>query len=139
MSIERTAEIVQAYLGEEGLDRVAEDAVYTVMGTGEEIRGREAIGQFLDSLYQQGFQARAASISQVVGENSAAFEYVFEGRHVGEVGPTLARALGLPKDTSATDSEVTVPFCVVYTVDDERITRAHIYFELGSLRRQLGL
>jgi steroid delta-isomerase-like uncharacterized protein len=128
MSIERTAEIINAYLGEEGLARVAEDAVYTVMGTGREIRGRAEVGRFLDHLYAEAFEASAKPISRVVGDGGAAFEYEFKGRHIGEFE-------GIP----ATGREVTVPLCVVYSVDGEHITSAHVYFEMDSLRRQVGV
>ena len=38
MSVENTKSVMEAYLGEHGRERIAEDAVYTIMATGEETK-----------------------------------------------------------------------------------------------------
>ena len=127
MFAEGTRRVVEAYLGEHGLDALAEDVVYTVMGSGRVARGRAEVAALLDHFYHQAFQATARGRSLVVGETQAVFEGDFEGRHVGEFA-------GIP----ATMKSVSVPLCVVYDIAGDRISAARIYFEMDALREQLG-
>ena len=53
-AVDRTREVLEAYWKEHDTKYVAEDAVFVMMPTGEEIRGREAIGKHVDD----GVQAR---------------------------------------------------------------------------------
>jgi len=110
MSPEETAAALDAYLGDEGLDRLAGDAVYTEMGTREEWRGREAIGKTLNRLYTVLYDASSHERHRVVGAGTAAVEYDFKGRR---------RPGG---------EEVSIPLCVVYEFADGLITNARIYF-----------
>jgi steroid delta-isomerase-like uncharacterized protein len=128
MTVDETRRILEAYLeGGHGIDAVAEDAVFTVMASGQEARGRQAIGQLLDYFYHQAFQARAEGTNLVVGEGKAVFEGDFTGRHTGEFA-------GLP----ASGREVHVPLCVSYDLADGHIVRARIYFETDALRAQVA-
>lgn len=128
MSVDKTREVIEAYLqGGHGLDAVAEDAVYTVMGTGQEARGREAIAQLMDYFYHQAFEAQAKGSNLVIGEGKAVFEGDFTGRHIAEFA-------GIP----ASGLEVHVPLCVSYEVAGDHITKARIYFETDAFRAQVG-
>jgi ketosteroid isomerase-like protein len=110
MTPAETAAALDAYLGDEGLERVAEDAVYSEMGTGESWRGRAAIGATLDRLYHVLYDARAHERHRVVGPASAVVEYDFRGRRRPD------------------GQEVSIPLCVVYELAAGQITEARIYF-----------
>jgi steroid delta-isomerase-like uncharacterized protein len=128
MSLEATREVVTAYLQNHGDPSfVAEDAVFTDMGTGQEYRGREAIAQSLEYIYHQAFEARPEVHSTVIVDGHAVAEGEFVGRHIGEFA-------GIP----ATGREVRVPICVAYDVEGDKITRARIYLLANVLMRQLG-
>ncbi len=125
-STEETREVMSAYLQGHGARTIADDAVFTVMGTGEEARGRAAIGRMLEDLYQTAFDARAELRNVVVDGGLAMAEYRFIGRHIGEF-------LGV----APTGVTVDLPFCVAYDVENGKIVAARIYFEMGALRGQL--
>jgi steroid delta-isomerase-like uncharacterized protein len=116
-----------AYWGDHGTDVVAEDAVYTLMATGEETKGREAIAQMLEYFYSQAFDAGFESATTIFAEDHAVAEGYLVGKHVGEFA-------GIP----ATGKDVRVPMCIVYEVADDQVQRARIYFQMASLMRQLG-
>lgn len=127
MTVDETRRIVEGYLtGGHGTSAVAEDAVFTVMGTGQQARGREAIGQLLTYFYHEAFDAKAEGIGLVVGEGKA----VFEGDFTGRIGDFA----GIP----ASGVEVHVPLCVSYDLADGRIVQARIYFETDALRAQVS-
>lgn len=60
------------------------------------------------------------------GENNAMLEAEFVGKHIGEFS-------GVP----ATGKEVRVPLCVIYDIEEEKIKRARIYFEIPALMDQI--
>lgn len=128
MSLEGTREVVTAYLESHGDPRfLAEDAVFTDMGTGEEYRGRDAIAQSLDYFYRQAFEARPEVHSTVITDGHAVAEGEFVGRHIGGFA-----------GISATGREVRVPICVAYDVEGNKITQARIYLLANVLMQQLG-
>jgi ketosteroid isomerase-like protein len=110
MTAEETAAALDAYLGDEGIERVAQDAVYREMGTGEEWRGREAIAGTLDRLYTELYDARADERHRVIGAGTATIEYDFRGRR------------------QADGADVSIPLCVVYELAGGQIQAARIYF-----------
>jgi len=130
MSVESTREGMSRYLDaeHEASDVIAEDAVFTVMGTGQEYRGREAIFGMLQYFYHVAFQATANGTNLVIGDGKAVLEADFTGKHTGEF-------MGIPP----TGKEIHVPLCVVYDLSDNAITRGRVYFETDALRQQLGV
>ena len=126
MSVEQTREVIMAYLHGHAAETIADDAVFTIMGTGQVANGRAAISQMLQDLYETAFNARADLRNLVIDDGKASAEFDFAGRHIGEFG-------GMP----ATGVEVKVPFCVAYDVIDDKITAARVYFEMDSLRKQI--
>ena len=126
MSVEGTAAVVNSYLFEPGRYRIADDAIYTLMGSGRRAQGRPEVERLLDSLYREAFEAGFEPRTIVIGDGSAAVEADFVGRHVGEF-----------EGIAPTGRDVRVPMCVVYSVDEQHIRSANIYFEMDSLRRQL--
>ncbi len=128
MSVESTREVMTKYLYSEHSDEsmMAEDVVFTIMATGEEHRGPEAVLQMLDYFYNVAFDADAETRSEIFGEGKAVFEGDFIGKHIGEFA-------GIP----ATNKDVRVPLCVVYDLENNKIKRARVYFEIPALLEQL--
>ena len=129
MSIESTRETMLRYFNREHDDAsmLAEEVVYTIMSTGEEYRGRQAVLGALNYLYRIAFEATADIRVTLFGEDHAMIEGDFIGRDIGEFA-------GLP----ATGKDVRVPLCVVYDLANDQIRNARIYFEMPALLQQLG-
>ena len=126
MTLDQTREIMEAYAASHDPQYIAEDAVFTHMGTGERHEGREAIGEMLDWIYHVAFDARAEDPHLIIGEGQATLEATFTGTHTGEFA-------GVP----ATGREVRVPLCVTYELDERGITGARVYMLAGVMMQQL--
>jgi predicted ester cyclase len=127
MTIESTRAAMLRYFDQDDFSTLADDVVYTVMATGQEARGPQAVQAMIHDLYSVAFKAGVEGRVRLFGDGQAMFEGDFVGRQIGEYA-------GIP----ATGKEVRVPLCVVYFLKDDRIQRAHIYFEIPALLRQLG-
>jgi steroid delta-isomerase-like uncharacterized protein len=130
MSIESTRETMRRYFSTEHNDAsmMTEDVVFTIMATGDESIGREAVLGMLNYFYHIAFDATATPRVTIFGENKAVWEGDFVGKHIGEFA-------GVP----ATGKDVRVPLCVVYDLENERIQRGRVYFEMPVLFQQLGM
>lgn len=130
MSVESTRHVIEKYLGSDhaGAEQLASDVVFTIMGTGQEHKGPDAVTGMLHYFYQNAFEARAEQRNLIVGENQAVLEFDFVGKHTGEFA-------GIP----ATGKNVRVPTCVVYDVEANKITRARVYMEMPVMLQQLGV
>lgn len=130
MSIESTRETMMRYFNSEHSDvsMMAEDVVFTVMATGQENHGCEEVLGMLNYFYHVAFDATATTRVMLFGENSAMVEGDFVGKHIGEFA-------GIP----ATGKDVRVPLCVVYDLEEDKIKRGRIYFEMPALMQQLGM
>ena len=128
MSVERTREAMTRYWDSQhrDLSMMAPDVVFTTMATGDEHRGVEEVRRMLEHIYHVAFDARAELRSRLCTENQAVIEGWFIGKHIGEFA-------GMP----ATGREVRVPLCVVYDLEEGRITRGRVYLELPVMLRQL--
>jgi steroid delta-isomerase-like uncharacterized protein len=129
MSLESTRETMLRYLNSEHGDvsMLAQDVVFTIMATGQEHRGPDAVLGMLHYFYHLAFEATATTRVMLFGEDNAMFEGDFVGKHIGEFA-------GIP----ATGKDVRVPLCVVYDLANNQITRGHVYFEMPALLQQLG-
>ena len=129
MSVERTREVMTRYLDSQhsDLSMMAEDVVFTNMATGEENRGVEGVRRLLDHVYHEAFDAKAETRNRIYSENRAVLEGEFVGTHIG----TFA---GIP----ATRREVRVPLCVVYDLENGKISRGRVYMQVPVLLRQLA-
>jgi steroid delta-isomerase-like uncharacterized protein len=130
MSIESTRETMLRYFSSEHGDvsMMAEDVVFTIMATGQEHHGRDAVLGMLNYFYHIAFDATAITRVTLFGENNAMVEGDFIGRHIGEFA-------GIP----ATGKDVRVPLCVVYDLTDDHIKHGRVYFEMPALLQQLGV
>lgn len=129
MTVERTREVMTRYLDSQhsDLSMMAEDVVFTNMATGEEHRGVEGVRKMLDHVYHEAFDATAETRNRIYAENRAVLEGEFVGTHIG----TFA---GIP----ATRREVRVPLCVVYDLENGKISRGRVYMQVPVLLRQLA-
>ena len=131
MSVESTRDTMMRYFNSEHGDvsMMAEDVVFTIMATGQEHHGRDAVLGMLNYFYHIAFDATAADTrAMIFGENNAMVEGDFVGKHIGEFS-------GIP----ATGKDVRVPICVVYDLANDQIKRGRVYFEMPALFRQLGV
>ena len=129
MSVERTRAVMMQYWEAHDVSKLDENAVFTVMATGQQARGREAIGQSLSSFSQRVFEAEAELKDMLIAEDQACFEADLVGKQLSEFAGIVPAG-----------KEVRVPFCVVYELADELITRGLCWLpgasvqEIGSLR-----
>jgi steroid delta-isomerase-like uncharacterized protein len=131
MSVETTATTMRSYLDAlvargEFADYFTDDVTWTIIGTDQQVQGREPVRDFLIWMHTQAFDAHPKVKTLVVGDGQAALEADFVGTHTGEF-------LGIP----ATGKSVQVPYCVVYDLEDERITALRAYIPLDLFTQQL--
>lgn len=129
MSLESTRSIISKYIdsNHSDLSMMAEDVEFTDMASGEKYTGPEAVSQMLNYIYHVAFDAHAETRSLVISETNAVFEAEFKGKHIGEFA-----------GMSATNKSVNVPLCVVYDIENDKIKKARIYFEIPALMTQLN-
>lgn len=129
MSVESTRATMTRYFNAEHGDTstLAQDVVFVRMASGEETRGPQAVMAMIHHQYHVAFEADMDVRVSLFGDQQAMIEGDFVGRHIGEF-------TGVPP----TGKEVRVPLCVVYFLQDDRIQRAHVYFETAALLRQLA-
>ncbi len=131
MTAEETERTIRAYLDDllTGGDFAAffdDEIVWTTMETGDQIRGREAVRDFIVALHTQWFQA-APEVKTVTFTNGVAgLEAVFAATHTGEFA-------GIPP----TGMQVRLPYACVYDVVNEKITALRAYFPILALIQQL--
>lgn len=126
MSIAETQKVLEAYWEDHDPRYVAENAVFTMQPTGEEIRGRDAIAKHLAGFYHGALEARAVRTNAIFGDGQGVLEARVVGRHTGLFA-------GVP----ATGRDVDVPLCVTYDVAGGLIERARIYLLVNVLLRQI--
>ena len=103
-----------------------DNVLWKTMETAEEIRGREAVRDYIVALHTVLFDARPVVRRTVVTDGVALLEADFVGRHIGEIG-----------GVAATGRDVKVPYCVVYDIQGERIAALRVYFPVAALMQQL--
>ena len=130
MSIDSTREIIMKYINSAHEDNsvMADDVVFTVMGTGQENRTPEGVAGMLYYFYHVAFDAIAETKNTVFADGQAAWEGELVGKHIGEFA-------GIP----ATGKSVRVPLCVIYDLENDKIKRGRVYFEMPALLQQLGV
>lgn len=128
MSLDITKSVVTKYLDSKHTDMnlLASDVVFRNMATGDESHGPQEVSDMLNYFYHVAFKADAETKNLVFSDNTAVFEADFVGKHIAEFA-----------GVKATGKEVRVPLCVAYDVENEKIKRARIYFELPALFEQL--
>lgn len=126
-----TSEVMDQYVnalmkGEDFGQFFAPDVVWTTMETGAQIRGREAVRDFIIGMHTRSFDAHPELVSLVTGDGTAMLEAVFIGRQVDTWE-------GVP----ATGREVQMPYAMAYDIADGFITGLHSYFPMAATRELL--
>jgi steroid delta-isomerase-like uncharacterized protein len=132
MSLEQTESTIRQYLdtllsGGDFAAFFAEDVLWTTMETGEQIKGRDAVRDFIVSLHRQLFDASPELVNTTFADGVAGVEAVFAGTHTAEFA-------GVP----ATGTRVRLPYSVFYDVTDGAITALRAYFPVAALARKLA-
>jgi steroid delta-isomerase-like uncharacterized protein len=130
MSVESTRQILERYFSahDGAVELMASDVVFTIMGSGEQHRGREAVSAMLKYFYQIAFDASAETTTVIYADGQCALEADFVGKHSGDFA-------GIP----ATHKHVRVPLCVVYDLENDQIKRGRVHFEAPALMAQFGV
>jgi hypothetical protein len=124
---ETTRRVLESYWTEHDKNHVAENAVFIMMPTGEEIRGREDIAKHLEGFYHGSLTARAEVVNSVFAGNKGLLEAKVVGKHTGDFA-------GIP----ATGRDVSVPIAVSYELDGDKIKTARIYLMVNVLIGQIS-
>jgi hypothetical protein len=124
---ETTRRVLEAYWTEHDKMHVAEDAVFIMMPTGEEMHGREVIAQHLAAFYHGTLTARAEVVSSIFSGNKGLLEAKVVGKHTGEFA-----------GIAATGRDVNVPLAVSYELEGDKIKRARIYLMANVLIAQIS-
>ena len=107
---------------------MADDVVFTIMATGEEHRGPEGVSQMLNYFYHGAFDAHAEYTNMLFDDGIAFVEGDFVSEHIGEFA-------GIPP----TNKHLRVPLGLVYELENDKIKRGRVYFEMPALFQQLGV
>ena len=131
MSLEETESTVRQYLdalltGGDFAAFFADEVLWTTMETGEQIRGREAVKDFIIALHTQLFDASPELASTEYADGVAGLEAVFVGTHTAEFA-------GVP----ATGATVRLPYSMFYDISDGKIIALRAYFPITALLHQL--
>ena len=131
MSVDSTSQVMNEYLDallkREDFSRFFDDdVVWTTTETGEQVRGREAVRDFIVAFHTQAFEAHPEIKSLVVGDGHATLEADFVGQHTGDFA-----------GMAATGAELRVPYCVCYDVADGAITALRAYLPITLMVSQV--
>ena len=132
MTFEETEGTIRAYLdalqtGGDFAAYFADDVTWTTMETGDQLRGRDPVRDFIVALHSQLFDATPEFGHVSVADGVAALEAVFVGKHIAEFA-------GVP----ATGAEVRLPYSVSYDVAGGKIEALRAYFPITALIHQLS-
>ncbi len=129
MSVDGTRKAVERYIqsNHTDLSMLASDVVFTNMATGDEHRGVEGVKQMLNFVYHVAFDAKAETRNLVVADGKAVFEADFVGKHIGEFA-----------GVKPTGKQVRVPLCVTYDLENDKIKRGRVYWEVPAFLKQVG-
>ena len=131
-SIEGTRETMNAYLqalvtrGDYGR-YLAEDVLWTTVGTDQIVRGRTAVEGLIRAFHERAFDAHPRIKATLFGAGQAALEADFVGTHTGDF-------LGVPASGRAVD----VPYVVMYDIQDDKITALRFYAPMDQFLKQIG-
>ena len=104
----------------------SDDILWTTMETGDEIRGRDAVRDYIVALHSELFEAAPEVRSLAVADGIASLEADFVGTHVAELA-------GVP----ATGAQVRMPYAMFYDVEGGSITALRAYFPITVLVQKL--
>lgn len=108
---------------------LADGVTWQDMGQNCTYVGRPAVTALLQAFFVEGFPAAHLTVQHLlVDEKKAVLQFIFSGR---QDGPFMA----IP----ATGRQVAVPMVLICTLHNATIEQAALYYDAGTLLRQLGL
>ena len=110
------------------LATLCDEPVYTIMATGEEFRGKDAVASFYSGLFEGVPDATFDLISSFVSEDGVMEESVLRGTQKGEL-------FGLPP----TNRHFSLPLIIVFPIKNGEILGERLYFDIATLMNQLGI
>jgi steroid delta-isomerase-like uncharacterized protein len=115
-------------LGRAGV-ALAEDVVFKDQAQSQSFAGRAAVEAAWQALFADSFAEVRVEVGDVIAEETAAaLEFTFRGRH-------RARFMGIPP----TGREIAIPMALFCVIETGQLRRASLYYDAGTLLRQLGL
>jgi len=121
-------EVFLAFIVDHDAAFYAEDARFQIMADPEPLEGREAIAGLMGALYGGSFTDTHVEYRTILADgNHVVLEFVYNGTNTGDF-------MGLPP----TGRRVSVPILGIYEVEGEYITFGRIYYDVGTMMRQLG-
>jgi steroid delta-isomerase-like uncharacterized protein len=122
-------QLVEAFIVGRTAVALTEDVVFWDQAQSRSFAGRAAVEVVWQALFADGFaEVRIEIHTLITDDTAAALEFIFRGRHHG-------RFMGLP----ATGQEVAIPMALFCWIEAGQIRRATLYYDAGTLLRQLGL
>jgi steroid delta-isomerase-like uncharacterized protein len=122
-------QLVEAFVAGRTTAALAEDVVFGDQAQARSFAGRAAVEAMCQALFVDGFaEVRIEILTLIADDMAAALEFIFRGRHHG-------RFMGLPP----TGQEVAIPMVLFCQIEAGQIRRATLYYDAGTLLRQLGL
>jgi len=131
MSVAETESTIRDYLGRL-VDRgdfaslFSDDVLWITMETGDEVRGRDQVRDYIAALHSGLFDASPELVNVAFGDGVAMLEALF-------VGTQTAEFAGIP----VTGASVRLPYAMSYDVSDGKINTLRAYFPITALTQQL--
>jgi len=121
--------IIRALLQERANWPLADDVILEDQAHSRTFSGRHSVQDCLLALYVDAFQDAQLEVRCIAAdESAAAVEYVLRGRHAGAFA-----------GISPTGRVVVLPMTPVCQIAAGQVYRASLYYDAGTLLRQLGM
>lgn len=101
---------------------------YVIMASGQTHRGREAVAAFYSGLFESMPDVIFELQEVYIGEGGVVEESILVGTHTGNL-------FGLPP----TGRSIRLPLTIVFPMREGEILGERMYFDMESLKRQLGI
>ena len=131
MSVDATKGTIDAYLdallhGGDFAQYFTDQVEWTTMETGDQVRGREAVRDFIVALHKELFDAHPELKNVIIGDGIAALEADFVGTHTGDFA-----------GIAPTGAPLRVPYSVVYDLTDDGISALRAYMPVRQIIAEL--
>ena len=129
MATETNRHLAEAFVADYRAAVLAEDVVLRDEAQGRTFTGQAEVEALLRAFYVEGFPGAQSHVRCIVADEAAAvLEFTFRGR---QDGPFMG--------ISPTGREVALPMTIVFRMAHGQIRSARLYYDAGTLLRQLGL